>query len=206
VTITDDLGVTDILKEKSPGVYFTSFIRGTSGRTYTLKVVSENKEYTASSTMHNHVRIDSLNLTKSLWQYHDPDDANKDEVIVDLNCYFRDPYEKNYYRVLVFRNDTARNEYYILYDDQYANGQGIGLRATRATPGDRFRIELLSIDKPTFEYYRTLQDLLDSNPVFGSTPANPRSNLNNGALGYFGACAISSKRIIITDSLLNAVR
>ena len=48
--------------------------------------------------------------------------------------------------------------------------------------------------------------IVESNPIFGSTPANPNTNLTNGALGYFGACAISSKTIFVTESLLNAAK
>ena len=31
-------------------------------------------------------------------------------------------------------------------------------------------------------------------------------NLSNGALGYFGACAVSSRTIIVTDSMINSVK
>ena len=69
-----------------------------------------------------------------------------------------------------------------------------------------YRIELLSLDKQTYGYYRTLEDLLYTNPFFGSTPANPNNNLSNGALGYFGAYAVSSRTIVITDSLIKSVK
>jgi hypothetical protein len=206
VIISDNAGTVDTLKEIKPGIYLTSWIRGIPGRTYTLKVLSENKEYTGSSTIYNHVRIDSLVLSKTQSQHFDFGGDNKDEEHVDLNCFFIDPFEKNFYRLKVFRNDTARSENYRLYDDQYTNGQIIELRVAHATARDTFRIELYSLDKQTYRYYRTLEDLLYSNPVFGSTPANPETNFSNGALGYFGACAVSSKSIIITDSLLSTVR
>lgn len=204
VIITDNIGSTDSLKETKPGIYITSGLRGIPGRVYTLKVLSEKKEYIASSTMYSRVRIDSLNLTRSQFQNFGFHNDNKDEI--DLNCYFRDPDEKNYYRVKVFQNNTTRTENYRLYDDQYSNGEEISLRVAHATEGDTFRIELYSLDRQTFGYYRSLDELMFSNPVFGSTPVNPDSNFNNGALGYFGASAVSSKTIIITDSLLKKVR
>jgi hypothetical protein len=67
-------------------------------------------------------------------------------------------------------------------------------------------VELLSLDQKTYGYYRTLEDLLFTNPLFGSTPANPNTNLSNGALGYFGACAVSSKTIVITQSMIDSVK
>jgi hypothetical protein len=84
-----------------------------------------------------------------------------------------------------------------LYDDQYTNGRVTELRVARAEEGSVYRIELMSLDSKTYVYFRTLEDLLYTNPFFGSTPANPNTNLNNGALGYFGACAVSVKTITV---------
>lgn len=205
VIINNNAGIIDTLKEIMPGIYLTSKTKGIPGRTYTLKVLSENKEYTGTSTMLSHVAIDSLKLVKSQSRHlFGGDPGNRTNV--DIHCFFKDPDEKNFYRIKVFTNDSIHGENYRLYDDQYTNGQKTELRVAHATAGDTFRIELLSLDRQTFNFYRTLEDLLYSNPIFGSTPSNPNTNLSNGSLGYFGACAISSKTILITDSLLNKFR
>ena len=204
ITVADNLGTVDTLGELKPGIYVTSKIHGKPGRTYTLKVISNNQEYSASSTMYSHVLIDSLGLSKSVSQHLDFGFDNRSGIQVDLNCYFRDPNEKNFYRLKVFVNDTARVDNYRLYDDQYTNGLEIGLRVARVRAGSTYRIELYSLDSKTYNYYRTLEDLLYNNPFFGSTPANPNTNLNNGALGYFGASSVTLKTITITDSMLKA--
>ena len=80
--------------------------------------------------MYSHVRIDSLSLTKSISQRLDFGFDNRSGPQVDLNCYFRDPDEKNFYRLKVYINDTARVDNYHLYDDQYTNGMEVGLEAT----------------------------------------------------------------------------
>ena len=206
VIIADDAGTIDTLKEITPGIYLTSRTRGIPGRTYNLKVISENKQYNGTSTMHSHVIIDSLKLIKTQSQYFGFEGDNKNETHIEIHCFFSDPGEKNFYRIKVITNDTVRNSDYRLYDDQYTNGQLTELRVAHAESGDTTRVELFSIDRETYEYYRTLEDLLDSNPIFGSTPANPNTNLTNGALGYFGACAVSTKTIIITDSLLKNLK
>jgi hypothetical protein len=204
--ITDSKGITDTLRERAPGVYITSRTRGVPGRTYTLKVISEDQEYSGSSTIFSHVNIDSLVLVKSQFQRFDFDEKPRNNIHMEIHCFFRDPEEKNFYRIKVFKNDSINTENYRLYDDQYTNGQETELRVANATAGDTFGIELQSLDKQTYGYYRTLADLLYTNPFFGSTPANPNNNLSNGALGYFGACAVSSKIIIITDSLIKSVK
>jgi hypothetical protein len=205
VIITDDTGTIDTLKETTPGIYLTSGTRGIPGRTYTLKVLSENLQYSGSSTMQSHVVIDSLRLVKTQSQHFGFGSDNNNETHIEIHCYFSDPGEKNFYRLKVITNDTVRVGDYRLYDDQYTNGQLTDLRVAHAESGDTTRVELFSLDRETYEYYRTLEDLLDSNPIFGSTPANPNTNLTNGALGYFGACAVSTMTIIITDSLLKTL-
>ena len=206
VIITDNTGLNDTLKEVAAGIYITLKTRGLPGRTYTLKVISDNVEYTGTTTMPSHVNIDSLTLVKRDSPRFDFGGNPRNDTHFDIHCFFKDPEEKNFYRVKVFKNDSINTESYRLYDDQYTNASETELRVANATAGDTFRIELLSIDKQTYGYYRTLEDLLFTNPFFGSTPANPNNNLNNGALGYFGACAVSSKTIIITDSLIKSVK
>lgn len=206
VTITDNTGTTDTLREAAPGIYLTSKTKGIPGRTYTMKVISDNREYTGTSTMLSHVNIASLKLVKSEYQRFDFGGNTQNEIHMEIHCFFKDPDEKNFYRIKVYKNDSINTQSYRLYDDQYTNGRETELRVARAEAETTFRVELLSIDKQTYGYYRTLEDLLFTNPLFGSTPANPNTNLSNGALGYFGAVAVSSKTIIITDSLINSVK
>lgn len=206
VIISDDEGTVDTLKEITAGIYMTSLMRGIPGRTYTLKVSAENKDYTGSSTMHSHVAIDSLRLIKDDSQRFGFRTDTREEMHKEIHCYFKDPEEKNFYRIKVITNDSTEASHYRLYDDQYTNGQETDLRVAHPKSGDITTILLYSLDGGTFEYYRTLEDIIDSNPIFGSTPANPNTNLSNGALGYFGAGAVSSKTIVITDSLLNSVK
>jgi hypothetical protein len=206
VVIKDNSGLTDTLRETTPGVYVTGRTRGFPGRTYTLTVVADKVVYTATSTMLSHVNIDSLKLVPSDFQRFDFSGNNSNELNMEIHCFFKDPPEKNFYRVKVFKNDSINTQSYRLYDDQYTNGEETELRVSRAEAGATYRIELLSIDKATYGFYRTLDDLLYINPFFGSTPANPNTNLSNDALGYFGAAAISSKTIVITDALINKTK
>lgn len=202
VIISDNAGMTDSLKEISSGIYQTSKLRGIPCKTYKLKVLSAQKEYEASSTMGCRVEIDSLTVKKGQSLQIEMNGIQEDNR-AEIHCFFKDPKEKNYYRIKVYRNGILNVRNYTLYDDQYTNGQQIDWMVRRVEVGEVVRVELISIDKSTYEYYRTLRDVLQSNPIFGSTPSNPNTNLTNGAMGYFGAGAISSKSIVVTDSLLN---
>ena len=193
VSISDDIGLTDTLKELYPGLYFTSILQGVPGHTYHLKVISGNKEYDAESSMMSHVNIDSLVL-----ETVDRLNRRYQTGTYGITCYFQDPPdEKNHYRTMMYVGDSLTNDRYRLYNDQYTNGEDINLRVGTASAGDTIRVLLYSLDQSTYDYYRTLNDILDINPFFGSTPANPNTNLSNGALGYFGAFAISRAQLIV---------
>jgi hypothetical protein len=204
VIISDNMGTVDTLKEFPAGTYHTSKLQGVPGRTYTLNVVSGNQLYTATSTMHSHVNIDSMIVVKA--QLSGFGFGRKVNSVYDLYCYFNDPLEKNYYRLRTFINDSTNVFNIRLYNDQYTNGEETELSAGRINAGDTCRIELLSLDQQTYEYYFTLNDLLHQNPIFGGTPANPVNNISNGAQGDFAAWAISYKNIVITDLLMKKVK
>ena len=51
ITVSDNAGNSEILKETSPGVYETSSLQGVSGRTYTMNIVTgDGTSYSAHST------------------------------------------------------------------------------------------------------------------------------------------------------------
>jgi len=190
IIISDDKGNTDTLKEKQAGLYFTSKISGIPGYNYSLKVITDNNQFEASTSMKSHVNIDSLSVEKT--------QGTGGKLRLRVMCHFHDPAnEKNYYRIKFYTNGKSNSDNYRLYDDQYTNGEKIDFRAGGVELGDTAVVELMSIDKKAFDYFHTLDEILRTNPFFGSTPANPNTNLTNGALGYFAAYAVSFKSIII---------
>ena len=48
VTISDNMGNSEVLKESAPGNYLTTALRGVNGRTYHLKVVAEGSTFEGS--------------------------------------------------------------------------------------------------------------------------------------------------------------
>ena len=65
-------------------------------------------------------------------------------------------------------------------------------------PGDSARIEMYSISRNGYVFYFDLVNLLNNDGgMFSPPPANCRTNLSNGALGFFqvGAINISGIRI-----------
>jgi hypothetical protein len=205
VTITDDLGRRDTLREVWNGTYESVSLSGVEGRQYTLKVVSEGSEYSAVSSMPRKVTIDSL-YTVQVRQ-------RDGDVGYDIYVMFKDPPEPgNYYRLRPRVNslppDSINGARTFLYSDKLANGneitERIGVRirngnaATRVNIGDTITVDLLSIDQATYDYYKTLAAIRSSDQsATALSPANPNTNLSNGSLGYFSAYTYDSKQIIL---------
>ena len=199
VVVTDNQGQRDTLKETTSGTYLSTKLQGIAGRTYTLSVISDGKEYDGSSSMPQKVLIDSLYAIQRT--------GFGGESGYDIYLMFRDPTELgNYYRInarssTLIPADSIDGRRYRLFTDKLTNGNEMAerIRAGRnVNPGDTITVELLSIDKSAYEYYSTLRDILSSDRSATSlSPANPITNLSNGPLGYFAAFTIDTKSIVL---------
>ena len=65
--------------------------------------------------------------------------------------------------------------------------------ASKLETGDEIIVWMESIDKGVYEYFRTA----GRDGGQSSSPSNPTSNISNGALGYFNACSVRIKSIIV---------
>ena len=186
VVIADDAGNADTLVETSAGVYIASTIQGIPGRTYTIRVVAEGKTYTAQSTMPNAITLDSLVVEESagfggayiIPQWQDPLGTG------------------NYYRCIEYVNNERVGAF--LYDDAFAdglvNGQPLLNFTTELETGDTVLVEFHCIDAANYLYFYSMEQTANNNTA---APANPESNFDNGALGYFNAHTVSVRTVVI---------
>ena len=185
VTISDNAGNIEILSEIENGIYQTSEMQGIPGRTYTLNVIAEGEEYIASSTMQQAVEIDSITYEYISGSFGPVEEG------YNLTCHYTPlDYDNTYCRFNVYCNGKLSNEYYLssqVFD--------FGIEETFIL-NDSVKIELLVTDKAIHTYFFMLIEILESRSMSG-TPANPVSNLSNGALGYFSACTVRSDSVII---------
>jgi hypothetical protein len=88
-----------------------------------------------------------------------------------------------------------------LYSDELFDGKSIGLvqHSTVFQEDDIITIELQSIDKSAYNYFSTLESISGIEIIQSASPANPISNFNNGALGYFSAYSYDRKTINIKE-------
>jgi hypothetical protein len=199
VTISDDIGNVETLTETSSGVYVTSNIQGVCNRNYTLKVVSNGEEFIATSYMHEPVNIDTLTITTETTH-----NSSKRTISVG----FTDPKGiSNYYRFIKTINNIEQSTIYV-EDDLLQDGNDISQpllskskEETSLKIGDNVTISLQVIDKNVYNYFRTLNQLIGGSGLMNqsTSPANPISNFNNGALGYFNAYSVTHKELTINN-------
>ena len=190
VKITDStMGITDSLVEGKAGIYTTSKLVGVIGHTYLLDVIAEGKEYKASSTMPKQVTLDSISFltTAAFGKF------NTNAVVN-----FQDPPGvSNYYHFIeTFRNIPPKQIH--VFDDRISDGRYISRQLFNDSTiihRDTVDVEMQCIDKNVFSYLEELsgQDATNGQPT---SPADPTSNITNGALGYFSAHTTQRKKAV----------
>lgn len=199
VSVRAEKGKTKNFEETSPGLYQIEKTLALAGYWYIIDVEYEGITYSARSFMNEVVPIAELGFS-----YFDGlgffDSGYK------VNTYIRDPVNKeNYYRLKYYVNGKIANNggEITLYSDQLFDGKDIGLgqRSTVFKESDTLTVELQSIDKAAYDYFSTLESISGNELQQSASPANPISNFNNGALGYFSAYTFDQKTVVIKDHI-----
>jgi hypothetical protein len=183
----------------------TSF-RGELKKQYSLRIVSDGKEYTASTTIPDTTRrIDSV-----FWK-NAPAGNPPDLYAVMLRATDR-PGFGDYVRYFTKRNSEP---FYpgltSVYDDQVIDGSTYEVQVERGVDrnlprsegfsffhaGDSVTLKLCTIDKATYDFWRTIEFVYVNagNPF--ATPTRVLSNISNNGLGYFGGYAAQFRTVVL---------
>ncbi|AZB16418.1 DUF4249 domain-containing protein [Chryseobacterium indologenes] len=197
VILSDNTGQTDILQYMGNGRYQTTTFVGAAGRTYTLKVQAEGQQYTAHSTMPQ--PVDFEGLAQDSFQFGSKTSYTLLPIFTDpavlgnryLFSYTINNLSKKYINVFSDNlNNGMLNQRPLILPNDDNDGADHEVKA-----GDTIHVEMQSIDNNIFTFYSALLDM--SGPGGGVTPANPPSNISNGALGYFSAHTKSVQSFVI---------
>jgi hypothetical protein len=195
VTIGDNANNLDTLKEVQAGIYRTTKLRGVATRRYTLTVKVEGQIYTASSVLQRAVGLDSVTIAKDA--FSSTFDSTGTPVYNILPI-FQDPRdEPNFYFFNVFTKTDKEKSFFNLLNDVNFDGQDNAENiffSTKSPSRDTVTVEMWCIDRDVHTYFKTLNQLEISQ---SGTPTNPISNIQGGALGYFSAHSIRSKKVLI---------
>jgi hypothetical protein len=209
VQVTDDTGnVFNFVhnpgnKADSIGYYLPATpFTGEVGKTYSLNVIVDEEQYEAVDKMFGVTNIDSLSYRVNEDEKDDPKDYDR---YYEILLYAKEPQgTDDYYLFKFFRNDSLKlyNETDIYFADDETIGEDINGVASPVyfKIGDVGRIEMYSLSRTAYVFYSDLQSLLNNDGgLFSQPPADSRSNLTNGALGFFQASAMDVSTIEIKE-------
>lgn len=183
-----------LFEQEELGLYMNSSFRSLPGRFRRLRVEVDGEVYTATSTMPYPIGISRL-----AYEYNEGG-GFYDEGYV-LFCYFNDPVGRDdYCRLVVERNGEDIDDYK-MYDGKWSDGKEVRFDWGGFDLGDELVVKLFTLDEPVYDYFVTLANVVasDVSSESGSSPANPNSNLSNGALGYFSAYTVRKAIIVIEE-------
>lgn len=179
---------------------------GELNKQYSLRIITEGKEYTAITTIPAITkRIDSL-----YWKQ--APGSNPPEKVAVMIKATDPPGLGDYARYFTKRNQEI---FYpglnSVFDDQIIDGSTYDIQVERGVErngdipegysffdkGDTVTLKLCNIDKATYDFWRTMEFTYASvgNPF--ASPTKVSSNISNGGLGYFGGYAAQYRTIII---------
>ncbi len=173
---------------------------GVIDRTYTLNVQLDGKTYEASDKLLRVSTLDSLAYRPNFFRERDQPSDGK---IYELLIYAKEPQDtEDNYLIKYYRNDSLvynrQSDVYILND--YGVGENIdGVPSSvYYNIGDKARVEMYSVTREGFLFYSDLATILNGDGgMFSPPPANPRTNIKGGALGFFQVSAMHDREILL---------
>lgn len=182
--------IVDTLTEVTPGTYATHQLEGAPEVTYQLSVTVAGVNYTAVSTMPATVNLDSISFVSN---------SGFGRKRISAVANFQDPQGiKNYYQFIEYLNGVRLSKNLFVFDDRLSDGRYIQYTlfndSSYLQPGDQVAVDLQGLDSAVYNYFF---QLFTSGGVgsfnTSASPANPTSNISNGAYGYFSAHTVSSR-------------
>lgn len=189
-----------VYDEKKESYISTSGLIGIPGHQYQMKAVVDGQQYEATSTMQEAATIDTVYfrsvklLQERLYLYYVKGSTpQKDERTFHFCKLMRDD------KVFRWNPRSGRGivdgtfEYDIICSTESDMEKGVD--ADGLVPlmeGDTIRMELLTIDRASWDYYQLLM-------VTDLMTANPPTNIKGGAMGIFMAAGITRPDTIVFE-------
>lgn len=199
ILITSSLGEQYPMLNVGKGIYRAKEnFKAKAGATYTLNVCIDNATFTSYSEMQDTTFIKSAWFT---WEKV----VSEDQLCCHIQFQeIKD--EENYYSYRIYRNDSIY-KWGVMSDLGYENTMidktipCVSRQKIKDNKkddiknilfdGDNIRIEVLAIDRRTYDYLYSL------NLGVGNY-ANPINNFSQGCLGYFSAYSVSSLNLLFS--------
>ncbi len=199
-------------------MYKGNKIKGETGKTYKLQVITGGKTYTSTTTIPIPVELDSIRFK----YVKEPEDS-----IGFVWIYFHDPPALgNFYRgytKTLGKDNTFVHPYSSVSDDLFANGKQISYALNRGWDpaqgdayfdddntfpwwsfivGETVVVKLSTLDATHYDFWYSIeiQVATDGNPF--ASPISIRTNIEGGAIGIWGGYGAYLDTIKIDESVI----
>jgi hypothetical protein len=186
-------------------------IKGRFGKNYFLEIEAEGKKYNATDKLHyTESRISKLEskadekLKKMLEKMSGLTDKEKSQFyrVFLFAQVVKTPGERTNFRFKFFQNGKNMNfdgQGVFVSDDEFISEKVDGVEfPTTYALNDTAKIEIYAISRDALTYYMDLTNVLNNDGgMWGPVPANARTNLSGGALGFFQVSAMISSEMIV---------
>ncbi|MDA9563629.1 DUF4249 domain-containing protein [Flavobacteriales bacterium] len=201
--VIEDSRYKHMLTEVAPGIYETlDTVRGYVGEEYRLSIEKDGEFYSARETLRPVGDIECAFLVKG--------DSTSlflaDEYLILMSGSepegLGDFYLWNYYEDGVLISDTVTEKFY--GDDEFIDGTDFTavlvafVDTEKVDPVNKtVMLEMKSISEGYYDYLFGLQLETFRGSPFDGPPANPPTNMSEGAIGFFRATDISQKDMCV---------
>ena len=186
VTISDNAGHTTTLAETSAGTYTAPSLVAQTGVTYRLQIAVNGATITGESVMPVQVNFENLFITE---------DQIFGSTYKLANVVYTDPSDAgHYYQFVQWVNGVKVKQIYTT-DNELTAGRQQDVKLyldpntedkDKIKSGDSVKVEMQCLDEAAHAYWFSAEQSATGDSQ-NAVPANPQSNLQGNALGYFSA-------------------
>ncbi|KAA1244196.1 DUF4249 domain-containing protein [Aquimarina sp. RZ0] len=185
-------GAEFVFEDQNNGTYTTTVFEPILNQSYTLDVIYNGENYTATETLISVPDITEIN--QSL-------EDGFDEDLLEVNIIFDDPEEEDNFYLFRFKEVGDRFPVFEDFDDEFVNGNEVRwfyekedddeANTTAFEPGDTVTIDLFGISETYYNYIRILIEQSEGAGLFSTIPVALKGNCinmdnpDNYAHGYF---------------------
>lgn len=189
VTVEDGVTIYDLEEQEAGNYYLPADWTARIGDEYKLKVIYENKEYTSVHKMRPCPDLENVDYTISEYYEEEEDE----EPYFDALFSFQEiEGEGDGYYVSTYVKGTLYGDSLIyggFADDSFADGTYIEdvsfYGGEEFYFGDTIILDFFSIGMETASYLQDIENEIFRGSPFDAPPANVRTNIEGGAIGYF---------------------
>jgi len=200
LTLKDDAGNSEQLREVSPGKFEISSIHGVDGRVYTLDISTPDGNYEAVALM-KRISVTPDSLT---FKYEEKSAIYEYEGYYPRISGQELEGKGDYMQIRLYKNGKYLNSDgdFNLFEDKWVDANYIDnaeLAVERPfSKSDTIKAEVWSLTEDSYRFWVDIQTQLQNGQLFASPLANSRTNVKKvsaGArdvIGYFGASLVTS--------------